>query len=175
MSFVERVNQGDSWVSWLNWLTEPPAVCWSVILGHLSPSRKRVFWTLLEAFRTGPPSCAVHGMVSSKFLLTLHWRHNERRGVSNHQRLDCLPKCLFRRRSKKTSKLRVIGLCEGNPPATGGFPSQRASNAENVSIWWHHNVHFNVSFSFWLSVENDATLKSWLKIQVFKSELQHCT
>ena len=25
------------------------------------------------------------------------------------------------------------------PPVTGGFSSQRASNAENVSIWWCHN------------------------------------
>ena len=47
---------------------------------------------------------------------------------------------LFRRRSKKTSKLRVTGLCEGNSPVTGEVPTQRASNAENVSIWWrHHN------------------------------------
>ena len=37
---------------------------------------------------------------------------------------------LFRRRSKKTSKLRVTGLCEGNSPETGEFPTQRASNAE---------------------------------------------
>ena len=28
----------------------------------------------------------------------------------------------FRRRSKKTSKLRVTGLCEGNSPGTGEFP-----------------------------------------------------
>ena len=28
----------------------------------------------------------------------------------------------FRRRSKKTSKLRVTGLCEGNPFVTGGSP-----------------------------------------------------
>ena len=42
--------------------------------------------------------------------------------------------------SKKTSKLRVTGLCEGNPPVTGEFPAQRASNAENVSIWWHYRV-----------------------------------
>ena len=40
------------------------------------------------------------------------------------------------RRSKKQSKLRVTGLCEGNPPVTGGLSSQRASNAENASIWW---------------------------------------
>ena len=41
---------------------------------------------------------------------------------------------------KKTLKLRVTGLCEGNPPVTGGFPSQRASDAENVSIWWRHHA-----------------------------------
>ena len=35
-------------------------------------------------------------------------------------------------------KLRVIGLCDGNSPVTGEFPEQRASNAENVFIWWHH-------------------------------------
>ena len=32
--------------------------------------------------------------------------------------------------SKKTSKLRVTSLCEGNPQVTGRFPKQRASNAE---------------------------------------------
>ena len=36
---------------------------------------------------------------------------------------------------KKTSKLRVTGLCAGKSPVTGEFPAQRASNAENVSIW----------------------------------------
>ena len=41
---------------------------------------------------------------------------------------------VFRRMSKKTSKLRVTGLCEGNSPATSEFPSQMNSNAENVSI-----------------------------------------
>ena len=42
-------------------------------------------------------------------------------------------------RSKKTAKLRVTGLCAGNSPVTGEFPAQRASNAENVSIWWRHH------------------------------------
>ena len=40
---------------------------------------------------------------------------------------------------KKTSKLRVTGLCARNSPVTGEFPAQRASNAENVSIWWRHH------------------------------------
>ena len=47
---------------------------------------------------------------------------------------------LSRRRSEKASKLRVTGLCAGNSPVTGEFPAQRASNAENVSIWWRHHV-----------------------------------
>ena len=40
---------------------------------------------------------------------------------------------------KKISKLRVIGLCEGNPTVNGEFPAQRASNAEHVSILWRHH------------------------------------
>ena len=42
---------------------------------------------------------------------TLQWRHNARDGVSNHQQFDCLLNRLFRRRSKKTPKIHVTGLC----------------------------------------------------------------
>ena len=70
---------------------------------------------------------------------TLRWCHNRRDSVSNHQPHDCLLNCLFTRISKKTSKLRVTGLCVGNSPGTGEFPAQMASNAENVSIWWRHH------------------------------------
>ena len=73
-------------------------------------------------------------------LPALQWRHNGHDGVSNHQPQDCLPNRLFRHRLKKASKVRVTGLCEGNSPVTGEFPAQRASNAENVSIWWRHHV-----------------------------------
>ena len=61
--------------------------------------------------------------------LSLQWRHNERDGVSNHQPYDCLLNRLFSHKSKKISKLRVTGLCEGNSPVTGEFPAQRISNA----------------------------------------------
>ena len=40
---------------------------------------------------------------------------------------------------RKTSKLRVTGLCAGNSPGTGEFPAQMASNAGNASIWWRHH------------------------------------
>ena len=59
----------------------------------------------------------------SAHIVTLQWRHNERDGVSNHRRLGCLLNRLFRRKSKKTSKLRVTGMCEGNSPVTGEFPA----------------------------------------------------
>ena len=46
----------------------------------------------------------------------LQWHHYEHDGIPNHQTHDCLLKCLFKHRSKKTSKLRITGLCEGNSP-----------------------------------------------------------
>ena len=70
---------------------------------------------------------------------TLQWCHNGRDGVSNHQPHHCSFNRLFRCRSMKTSKLRVTGLCAGNSPVTGEFPTQVASNAENFSIWWRHH------------------------------------
>ena len=73
---------------------------------------------------------------SYDYINTLQWRQN---GVSNHQPQHCLLNCLFRLRSQKTSKLRVTGLWAGNSRGTGEFPAQMASNAENVSIWWHHH------------------------------------
>ena len=52
----------------------------------------------------------IHGAVAWR------WCHNGPHVVSNHQPHDCLLNRLFRRRSKKTSKLRVTGLCAGNSP-----------------------------------------------------------
>ena len=82
---------------------------------------------------------------------TLQWRHYERHGVSNHQRLDCLLRSLFRHRSKKTSKLRVTGLCEGNSSVTGEVPIARASNAENVSIRWRHLEKGPLGSTHWVA------------------------
>ena len=40
---------------------------------------------------------------------------------------------------KEIAKLSVTGICAGNSTATGEFPAQMASNAENVSIWRRHH------------------------------------
>ena len=124
-----------------------------------------------------------HSWKSLAYCLTLQWGHNEGVGVSNELCPDCLLNRLFSRRSKKTSKLRVTGLCEGNPPVTGGFPSQGASNVEDVSIWWRHHqtwpeldswqaIHHTLSFRFLFSLAgcriislqcDNTTATSWNK------------
>ena len=89
--------------------------------------------------------------------------HYGRDGVLRHQPYDCLLNRLLRRRSNKPSKLCVTGLCEGNSPVAGEFPAQRASNAENASIWWRHHVWSapNVLInSLWPS---DAIWRRWIR------------
>ena len=71
--------------------------------------------------------------------LSLQWRHNGPDSVSNHQPHYCLLNRLFGPRSKKTSKLRVTGLCAWNSPGTSELPAQMTSYPENVSIWWRHH------------------------------------
>ena len=96
--------------------------------------------------------------------IPLHWRHNAHDRISNHQPHDCLLKRLFRRRSKKTSKLRVTGVCAGNSPGTGQFPAQMPSYAENVSIWWrHHAIWFwQVQSNFIIAHSTDTDQKDAL-------------
>ena len=115
-------------------IAKPQALLWSAYIACIVCqigqylSKVKYCFTQNEIWRLG-------GLLSS-----LQWRHNGQDGISDHQPHNCLLNCLFRRRSKKTSKLRVTGLCAGNSPGTGEFPTQMASNAENVSIWWRHHV-----------------------------------
>ena len=103
----------------------------------------------------------------------LQWRDNEQDGVLNHQPHNCLLNRLIRRQSKKTSKLRVTGLCV----VTGEFQSQRASNAENVSIWWHHHgwegsskltkTHWDFLYPF------PGSLQSYLQMNQQSKQVQY--
>ena len=68
--------------------------------------------------------------------------------MSNLQPHHCLLNRVFRRRSKKTSKLRVTGLCAGNSPVTGEFPAQMTHNAINVSIGWSHHLFLQCDAHF---------------------------
>ena len=90
--------------------------------------------TIFTTGSTKPDNCL------QNFHASFQWRHNGRDNVPNHQPHGWLLNRLFRRWSKKTSKLRVSGLFAGNSPVTGEFLAQMASNAENVSIWWRHHI-----------------------------------
>ena len=111
-------------------------------------------------------ACTVYPINTHSITMT-SW---ERGGVSNHQPHDSSLNRLSRRRPKKISKLRVTGLCGGNSPVNGEFPAQRASDAENVSIWWRHDgillccgmvrlyYQFLLDLVFWLSVYSWASI-----------------
>ena len=77
------------------------------------------------------------------FEIASRWCPNE----CDHQPHDCLLNRLFRRRSRKISKLRVTGLCAGNSPVTGEFTAQRASNTENASICLRHHGYFDIDWA----------------------------
>ena len=86
-------------------------------------------------------------------LAPLRWRHNRRDGVSNHLSDYCLLNRLFRRRSKKTSKLCVTGICAGNSPVTGlqFFPDDNLHKSRETcrpiqpqelgGKWLHGNIY----------------------------------
>ena len=81
---------------------------------------------------------------------------------------------------KNPLKPRVTGLCQGNPPVTGGFPTQRDSNTENVSIRWRHyeyrfssqQLYDQTTDWYELCKMKFSTVEffrcSWIKVKVLK-------
>ena len=124
---------------------------WNIIIGSShylnqwwpTSKMKRPYYLMIE--------CDIH----HRPLYTLQWLHNERNGISNYQPLNCLLNRLFKAQIKQTSKPHVTGLCEGNSQVTGEFPAQKASNAENVSIWWHDHVYNHTSIVQGSSIEQN--------------------
>ena len=91
-----------------------------------------------------------HTSIPSSSFCCAWWRHNDHDGVSNHQSHGCLLNRLFRRRSKKTPKLRVTGLCVGTSPGPVNSPHKgpvtRKMFPFDDVIWWpgwsQYIVHF---------------------------------
>ena len=76
-------------------------------------------------------------------ITSLLWRHNGRDSVSNHKPHHCLLNRLFGRKSKKTSKLRVTGLCAGNsqwPVTRNIFPFDDVIMCSSQCIMWFINI-----------------------------------
>ena len=112
----------------------------------LSPERRQaIIWTSVGMLLIGPLGTNFSEILIEIYTFSftkMQWRHNGHDSVSNHQPHGCFLNRLFGRRSKKTSKLRVTGPLCGEFTGTGEFPTQRASNAENVSIWRRHHEYY---------------------------------
>ena len=80
----------------------------------------------------------VHILSCKLITVTSHERHK----ASNHQQLDGCFNSLFRLASKIDQISGLLITHEGNRSVIDGLPSQRASNAESVSILGHHHVYF---------------------------------
>ena len=105
---------------------------------------------------------------------SLHWRHNDHDSVSNHQPHDCLLNRLFRRRSKKTSKLRVTGLCAGNSPGPVNSPHKGPVTREkfpfdDVIMWLLRRTALNGMQIFIIDIILEW--KSSIELQTFDISL----
>ena len=115
----------------------------------------------------------VHGSEFSSSLkharriVALRWCHSECHGVWNRQHLGRL----FRRTSKKKISASLAFVRE----TTGDqwFPSQRASNTANVSIWRRHHDLLMLIFSTdrcwqWLATwrESKMLTESWIRSSI---------
>ena len=125
-----------------NWLWQYIETNSSTHCGLVTPYSNTCWSTLLQT------------ILNQYLLITLQWRQFEHHGIANHQYLDCL--------LRRTSKLCITALCEGNPPVTGGFPSQKSSNSENEVVWhlsWDNLIGNVTEIYPWYDFEN-----YWFKV-----------
>ena len=96
----------------------------------------------------------------------LPWRHNERNGDSNHQPHGGLLNRLFRRISKKTTKLRVTALCEGNSPVIDEFPAQKANKQRFLTPghqgWNDLHSLCRIGMEYYLLNNDDNNIIYWI-------------
>ena len=83
--------------------------------------------------------------------------------------------------TRKYQSSTLLGLCNGNPLVTGGFPSQRAKNARRISIAVTHNVMITSLLRYVCAGMSSCiaayfTLQSWLpncKIEENNTYISH--
>ena len=116
--------------------------------------------------------CRGNGTLYTSFS-TLQWRHNEVGSVSNHQPHECLLNRLFRRRSKKTSKLRVTCLCAVNwwrhHDVCGFLFVQRMMGIIIIKISWNDDYGAIIQWLYWKRAMYLFKLKHAKKISCYHS------
>ena len=99
----------------------------------------------------------------------LPWRHNDHDGVSNHQPHGCLLNRLFRRRSKKTSKLCITGLCGPVNSAHKGPVTRKIKRDKYRWFWAELNIS-GLSLQFEFTNGFEMIYKAWSSIE----EVPYC-
>ena len=119
----------------------PPLICIGILSTETRVPRVGNFLTLLSMCPIPIYMVFIYIYIILKwhYMQSLQSRHNEHDGISNHQPHDCKLNHLLRRRSKKTSKLRITGRWDGNSLATGEFPAQMPVTQKTfhlmMSLW----------------------------------------
>ena len=115
----------------------------------------------------------------------LHWRHNDHDGISNHQTHGCLLNRSFGRRSKKTSKLRVTGLCAGNSPGHVNSPhkgpvTRKMFPFDDVIMWKGENIIIMIILYNTAAILDCFTILYWssllinpLRAKFFRGNIKH--
>ena len=98
-----------------------------------------IWWELYEAFDSHSQSInPIDSCSACIYAMTLQWRHNDH-GASQITSLALFTQPFIQTHIKENIKApRHWPLC-GEFTGTGEFPAQKASYAENVSIWWRHH------------------------------------
>ena len=136
MRFMWNLSTPDGEASTGNWACHPGDRCWNYCPDAISSSEVTATY-----LKIGKSPISIHyGYPISKLLQRFDCHYSDVimgamasqiTGVSMVYSTVCS--------GEYQRKHRVTGLYEGNYSVTGELPSQRASNAENVSIWWRHH------------------------------------
>ena len=119
-------------------------------------------WCRIQVPRSVYPVCSLLCFVAVRVLCqwcvrllvkSLQWRHNG--GMASQiTSLTIVYRTVYS----------GVDQSAGNSPVTGEFLAQKASNAENVPIWWRH--HFSVKFA------RQATVRFGRRLRNHKANLK---
>ena len=106
--------------------------------------QKQYLWLLnRRLLEETPKLCRRGDMILGRRSLwwSLQWRHNDYDGAIITSLPIAYSTVYSGADQSKHQSSPSLALCAKNSPVTGEFPTQRASNAENVSIRWRHHVY----------------------------------
>ena len=107
--------------------------------------------------------CEIHGIFQTGSFL-LQWRHNESDYISNHRCLHCFSTVGPGADQRKDQSSASLASVRGVHRWRVNYPPKKASNAENVSIWWRHHVVLDIHLTHFILTLHLATTKTILLV-----------